>query len=192
MGHRKAAGLNLVSARQSCHHIAEISLKVTLNHNEKKLTKYILFKRLWDGWWSLVINMILLYKYGLWLRWIWNYNDPRWEVISTEDGVRFLCLHRRLLNSSTLGRRLCQYLRIALDVYNCSLCQHHCTAVSPSFSCFSPAQFTKNSPIGRCQTQLLWFHQDIVIQLYLAQWYSPDNAYIILHGWFPCLFFFSF
>ena len=28
------------------------------------------------------------YKYGLWLRWIWNYNDPRWEVISTEDGVR--------------------------------------------------------------------------------------------------------
>ena len=36
----------------------------------------------------------------------------------------------------------------------------------------------------------LWFHQDIVIQLYLAQWYSPDNAYIILHRWFPCLFFF--
>ena len=34
------------------------------------------------------------------------------------------------------------------------LCQHHCTAVSPSFSCFSPAQFTKNSPVGRCQTQL--------------------------------------
>ena len=68
--------------------------------------------------------------------------------------MRFLCLHRRLLNSSTLGRRLCQYLRIALDVYNCSLCQHHCTAVSPSFSCFSPAQFTKNSPVGRCQTQL--------------------------------------
>ena len=27
----------------------------------------------------------------------------------------------------------------------------------------------------------LWFHQDIVIQLYLAQWYSPDNEYIILH-----------
>ena len=25
---------------------------------------------------------------------------------------------------------------------------------SPSFSCFSPAQFTKNSPVGRCQTQL--------------------------------------
>ena len=24
----------------------------------------------------------------------------------------------------------------------------------------------------------LWFHQDIVIQLYLAQWYSPDNVYI--------------
>ena len=23
-----------------------------------------------------------------------------------------------------------------------------------------------------------------------SQWYSPDNAYIILHRWFPCLFFF--
>ena len=66
----------------------------------------------------------------------------------------FPVLHRRLLNSSTLGRRLCQFLRIALNVYNYSLCQHHCTAVSPSFSCFSPAQFTKKSPVGRCQTQL--------------------------------------
>ena len=36
----------------------------------------------------------------------------------------------------------------------------------------------------------LCFHQDIVLQLYLTQWYSPDNAYIILHRGFPCLFFF--
>ena len=37
---------------------------------------------------ALDIYYQILYKYGLWLRWIWNYNDPRWEVISTEDGVR--------------------------------------------------------------------------------------------------------
>ena len=54
-----------------------------------------------------------------------------------------------------------------------------------------PAQSTKNCPVARLSSVFcLWFHQDIVIQLYLAQWYSPDNVYIILHRWFPCLFFF--
>ena len=63
----------------------------------------------------------------------------------------------------------------------------------PHFRAFPQLSSRKIPPlaVARLSSVLcLWLHQDIVIQLYLAQWYSPDNAYIILHRWFPCLFFF--
>ena len=65
---------------------------------------------------------------------------------------------------------------------------------SPHFRAFSQLSSRKipTLAVARLSSVLcLWFHQDIVIQFYLAQWYSPDNAYIILHRWFLCLFFFS-
>ena len=67
----------------------------------------------------------------------------------------------------------------------------------PHFRAFPQLSSRKIPPLALAVARLssvlcLWFHQDIVIQLYLAQWYSPDNAYIILHRWFPCLFFFFF
>ena len=55
----------------------------------------------------------------------------------------------------------------------------------PHFRAFPQLSPRKIAPlaVARLSSILcLWFHQDIVIQLYLAQWYSPDNAYIILHG----------
>ena len=65
----------------------------------------------------------------------------------------------------------------------------------PHFRAFPQLSSRKIPPLALAVARLssvlcLWFHQDIVIQLYLAQWYSPDNAYIILHRWFPCLFLF--
>ena len=67
----------------------------------------------------------------------------------------------------------------------------------PHFHAFPQLSPRKIPPLAVARLSLssvlcLWFHQDIVIQLYLAQWYSPDNVYIILHRRFPCLFFFSF
>ena len=65
----------------------------------------------------------------------------------------------------------------------------------PHFRAFPQLSSRKIPPlaVARLSSLLfLWFHKDIVVQLYIAQWYSPDNAYIILHRWFPCLFFFSF
>ena len=60
---------------------------------------------------------------------------------------------------------------------------------TPHFRAFPQLSSRKIPPLAVARLSF-WFHQDIVIQLYLAQWYSPDNAYIILHRWFPCLFFF--
>ena len=65
----------------------------------------------------------------------------------------------------------------------------------PHFRAFPQLSPRKIAPlaVARLSSVLcLWFHQDIVIQLYLAQWYFPDNVYIILHRWCPCLFFFFF
>ena len=62
----------------------------------------------------------------------------------------------------------------------------------PHFRAFPQLSSRKIPPLADARLSsvlCLWFHQDIVIQLYLAQWYSPDNANIILHRWFPCLFF---
>ena len=63
----------------------------------------------------------------------------------------------------------------------------------PHFRAFPQLSPQKIAPLAVAKlgsVLCLWFHKDIVIQLYLAQWYSPDNVYIILHRWFPCLFFF--
>ena len=63
----------------------------------------------------------------------------------------------------------------------------------PHFRAFpklSPRKFPpfKALAVARLSSVLcLWFHQDIVIQLHLAQWFSPDHVYIILRRWFPCL-----
>ena len=51
----------------------------------------------------------------------------------------------------------------------------------PHFRAFPRLSSRKIPPVAVARPSsvlCLWFHQDIVIQLYLAQWYSPDNAYI--------------
>ena len=53
----------------------------------------------------------------------------------------------------------------------------------PHFRAFPQLSSRKIPPLGvaRLSSVLcLWFHQDIVIQLHLAQWYSLDNAYDFL------------
>ena len=135
-----------------------------------------------------------------------TYHNMQHLSVTTERNVpipKWLCLSLRVSSVYIVDFSILQHW--AEDYVN--ICGLHSMFITvlyanttaqqfpPHFRDFPQLSSRKIPPlaVARLSSVLcLWFHQGIVIQLYLAQWYSPDNAYFILQTlrWFPCLSFF--